>query len=334
MTTDLQLFDAAVTNTVALADRDANPAAVYLAGLTSPGSRLTMCAALNGLARIVARVDSETDGNGGRVSLSRSRLAYDVPWALLRHEHTAAIRAELAMRYSPKTANRMISALRGVLKAAWRLGLMTADDYARAADVRAVKGERVPAGRAIAQGELVALLGTCDTKPIGVRDAAMLSVLYGCGLRRAEIVSLSLNDYCPSDESLVVRGKGNKERRVPLPEGARRALVDWLAVRGSVAGPLFVGIGGRNRGGRLTTQAIYVMLHARARAAGVVGLSPHDLRRTFVGDLLDAGADIATVQKLAGHANVTTTAQYDRRGERAKRAAVDKLHVPYVRRSG
>ena len=110
-------------------------------------------------------------------------------------------------------------------------------------------------------------------------------------------------------------------------------LLDWLSVRGDDPGPLFVSI---NRGGRLggslTAQAVYNVLVKRGAAAKIPGFSPHDLRRTFISDLLDAGADITTVAKLAGHANVATTARYDRRGDRAKRKAVDLLSIPYTRR--
>ena len=110
------------------------------------------------------------------------------------------------------------------------------------------------------------------------------------------------------------------------------ALSDWLTIRGSRPEPLFWGIGNRNKGGRLTTQAIYTMLRRRAKEAGLDSLSPHDFRRTFVGDLLDRGADIATVQKLAGHASVVTIARYDRRSEEAKLKAAELLHAPYQKR--
>jgi integrase len=104
----------------------------------------------------------------------------------------------------------------------------------------------------------------------------------------------------------------------------------WLRVRGERPGGLFLPInkGGRICGVRVSDHAVYAVLRKRLAEAGVARLSPHDLRRTFVGDLLDAGVDLATMQRLAGHAS-PTTARYDRRGEATKRRAVEALHFPY-----
>jgi site-specific recombinase XerD len=294
---------------------DQEPAAVYLAGL-APGSRPAMSGALTAIARIITADPDATY----RV----------IPWAELRFQHTAAIRAELAGRYSHATANKMLSALRGVLRAAWKLGQVDAETYHRAVSFDRVRGESLPAGRAVPMAELTALLASCGPKKLGRRDAAVLALLYGCGLRRAEVVGLNLADYDPVTHSLRVRGKGNKLRQTPVVGGAAAALGDWLAWRGSEEGPLFTGQGNRNQGRRLTTQAIWKMVQTRAKRAGIPAVSPHDFRRTFVGDLLDRGADIVTVQKLAGHANVATTARYDRRGEQVKRQAAELLDVPYT----
>jgi site-specific recombinase XerD len=256
-----------------------------------------------------------------------------IPWGEMRFQHASLIKSVLSESYTPAGANKILSALRGVLRAAFNLGQMSAEDYQRAIQVKAIRGETLPAGRSITPGELQALIDVCshDLGAAGARDTAIVAILYSCGLRRAELAGLDLADYDRIEGTLRVRGKGRKERLAHVVNGAARALADWLTVRGIDPGPLFLPIrkGGHVTRGRLTTQAVYHILQTRADQAGVKSLSPHDFRRTFVGDLLDAGADISTVQRLAGHANVTTTARYDRRPEAAKRKAVELLHVPY-----
>lgn len=305
------------TGLVAPARLGEHPAAVYLARL-APGSRRTMRAALATIAGLL------TDGGADLSTL---------PWHLLRYQHTQAVRSLLAARYAPATANKHLAALRGVLAEAWRLGLIAGDDYQRAVDLPGVRGGALPRGRALSPGELRALFAACaDGSPAGVRDAALLAVLYGGGLRRAEAVSVDMSDFLLETGALTVRhGKGERARIVYLTGGAKDALDAWIALRGDAPGPLFLPI---NKGGgiarrRMTDQAVLALLRRRATKAGVGRFSPHDLRRTFISDLLDAGADIATVQKLAGHASVATTGRYDRRGEHAKQRAAALLHVPY-----
>lgn len=334
MTEDTALTPTLIAALAPLGDtpNDRNPALVYLAGLAK-GSRRTMLDALNTIAQISTGGMRGADGkwHGGTAD------ALTMPWGLLRFQHTTAIRSRLADEYEPATANKMLSALRGVLEACWRLGQMNAEDYHRARDVKNVRGQTVPAGRELTGGELGALMGACaaDDSLSGVRDAAIIAVMYAGGLRRDEVVSLQVEDYNATTGRLVIQGKGHKERTTYLNNGAADALADWLAARGSEAGALFPPV---NKGGiadnrPMTAQAIYNLLQKRAQEAGVKSFSPHDLRRTFVSDLLDAGADIATVAKMAGHANVQTTARYDRRPEEAKRKAAGLLHVPYSPRS-
>jgi len=295
---------------------DRHPAAVYLASL-SPGSRPTMRTAL----RIVA----------GVVCSGADELT--LPWPALDFAHTTALRSRIAARFAPATANRMLAALRGVLRAAFRLGLMTAEQLTRACAIEPVRGARVPRGRALSAGELRVLFESCTGGPAGAaRNAALLGVLYGGGLRRAEVVGLDLADYDAGTGALRVLGKGNKQRVVFAPVGTRHALAAWVSVRGPEPGPLLLPV---TKGGvavvrRMTPGAIAQVVDRLAARAKVAAFSPHDLRRTFVGDLLDAGADIATVQAQAGHSSPATTARYDRRGDRAKQRAAELLHVPFV----
>ena len=122
-------------------------------------------------------------------------------------------------------------------------------------------------------------------------------------------------------------GKGGKDRIFYLPRGAIALVENWLRIRGFMPGPLLcpVNKGGNLQMRRMTPDAVLKILKKRALQAGVEEFSPHDFRRTFCSDLLDASVDIVTFQKLAGHASPVTTAKYDRRGEETKRRAVQKL---------
>ena len=303
---------------LAISQADQNPALVYLASL-GPSSRRTMRSALDTIARLVS---------GGEAT------AETLPWHTLRRQHSAAVRAALASRYGVRTANRMLAALRGVLREALELGLMDAESFQRASRIKTIRGKPAPAGRALEREELRALFASCaggeTAASIDVRDAALLAVLYGAGLRRAEVVQLDVNDLAMESGALVVHGKGNKVRLAYVPESGRPLLLAWLSRRGAEVGPLFLPVqkDGALAWRRLTEGAIYKILERRARVASVPHFSPHDCRRTFIGDLLDAGADMSTVKELAGHASIETTARYDRRGERAKRSAADLLRVP------
>lgn len=296
---------------------DQHPAAVYLASL-APGSRRTMRQALDVVADMV----------------SAEATAMTLPWHEIGYQHVAAVRARLADTYAVTSANKMLAAIRGVLRQAFALGLTDAETFTRCVAVKSVRGTRVPAGRSLSQVELRAMFATCGaTSPGGTRDAALLAVAYAAGLRRSEIVGLDFADYDRRDGTLVVRGKGGKERIAHVTNGSRSAVECWLALRGDELGPLFLPVNkvGRIHRRRMTCQAVYDLLDRLARRANVEAFSPHDLRRTWIGDLLDAGADLATVQALAAHASVTTTARYDRRGEKTKRRAAELLHVPFDR---
>ena len=258
------------------------------------------------------------------------------PWQLLEFQHVAAIRARLVEhRYAASNINKMLSALRGTIKTAFNLGLMNAERLTRATAVKAVRGSRVPAGRSLQSGELRALFGVCDgRRPEGARNAAVLSLLYAAALRRSEVVGLDQSDFDAGTGRLRVRGKGNKERVVYLSNGGLMAVEAWLEHRGRHAGPLVhpVRKGGKILRRRVDDQSVLDLVRRLADKAGVQPFSPHDLRRTAVGDLLDGGVDLATAQKIAGHASpVTTSTSYDRRGERPKMKAAELLHVPFVK---
>lgn len=310
------------------------PFLVYVASLESPRSRRAMSACLHRLAALfhtaAGREPGPAPGEG-------------FPWGGLRAEHTAGLRALIGHQtvdgpdeepapWSPAYRNLHLSALRGVLRTAWRLGEMSTDDYERARAVRNFRGTRLPAGRSVHAAEFTALLRACaaDRSPAGARDAALLAVLYTTGARRAEVSGLRREDYDPGERSLRIVGKGDKQRLEYVHEGAAVLLGAWLAVDDRPSGPLFKPVhrSGAVQHRPMTDAAVRNAVVKRRRQAALPPMTPHDFRRTFIGDLLDQGVDLSTVQQLVGHASPATTARYDRRPERLRRGAVDKLPFP------
>ncbi|MHB2015360.1 MAG: tyrosine-type recombinase/integrase [Candidatus Xenobia bacterium] len=294
---------------------DPSPVSSYLGRLASPRSRSTMRDCLSVVAHLLGAADAEA-----------------IDWPALRYERTQQVRSQLAARYAPATANLHLAALRGVLEETWRLGLMDAESYRRAADLASIRGFRLPAGRMLSDDELRSLLDVCrsDRTLTGLRDAALIAMLYAGGVRRSEIVAVTLADYdAATGELRIRRGKGRKERIVYV-EVAAAEIARWLAARGTEPGALFPPIDRRGhvRPRALSSAAVLYVLEHRAAQARITHFSPHDLRRTCISGLLDAGVDLSIVQQLAGHANIQTTAKYDRRGEAAKRQAASRLRFP------
>jgi len=257
----------------------------------------------------------------------------NVPWHLLNEQVVSRMLASLRSRkLSKHTVAIYLAAIRGVARNAWRMKLITGDTYEAIKDLKPKGEKRVDRGRSVPPRELKALLKVCrdDPRIQGLRDAAMIWTLYGGGLRRAELVGLDLRDLRERDQAILVRGKGNKERLVYLGDEAWSAIQTWIKdVRGSEPGPIFTRIRRKDNltMDRLSPKAVYYLLEMRCIQAGIDIVRPHDMRRSFISHLLEYGEDIATVQVMAGHASITTTQRYDKRSEKRKKIAANKLSL-------
>ncbi|MEV0399265.1 site-specific tyrosine recombinase XerD [Actinoallomurus sp. NPDC050550] len=209
------------------------------------------------------------------------------------------------------SAARAVVAVRGLHRFAVREGMSAADP---ARDVKPpTPPRRLPKAIGIEAVErLLAVAGPADTAR-GMRDRALLELLYGTGARISEAVGLAVDDVDLDDAVVLLRGKGGKDRVVPVGRYAREALAAYLVrarpalnVRGQGGPALFLNA----RGGRLSRQSAWSTLRSAAARAGLEDVSPHTLRHSFATHLLDGGADVRVVQELLGHASVTTTQVY------------------------
>ena len=300
-------------------DAQRDPSAVYLARLAA-SSRRTMGEALDVMAEILAGAPC-------------SRAVF--PWHRVRYEHAQQLRAQLVERYGALTVNKMLAALRGVLKESWMLGLLDGESYQRAIVVKNVEASRLSTGQVINPGELAALFAACDDgTPLGRRDAALFALLRQTGGRRFEVAALELQNYQPSSGRLEFRAAKRQHERIDHVSGGGRALLDaWIEVRGAAPGSLLCPVDrwGRVEIRKLSVEAIWKACRRRATLAGVPAYHPHDFRHTAATNLTECGVDIRTVQEKLGHRQLTTTQRYVHPTAEALRRAGEMLVVPQRR---
>ncbi len=249
-----------------------------------------------------------------------------VPWNRVSEETLSAfVHRESRAGLSARSMARLVSALRSFFRFLVLGGYVKKDPTS----LLTTPSTWLALPKFLTVGEVEALLAAPDAnKPHGVRDRAMLEVLYGSGLRVSELAALKLAEVNLEDGFLVCRGKGGKERIVPLGRTACDAVKRYLAeVR-----PL-VDKGGREelflsrRGRPFTRQGLWKLLLKHASRAGLAGaIHPHVLRHSFATHLLEGGADLRSVQLMLGHSQITTTQIYTHVSRERLRRVYDKFH--------
>jgi integrase/recombinase XerD len=210
----------------------------------------------------------------------------------------------------PSTQARKVAAIRGFYGFALREGIASRDVGALLDSPR--PGSYLP--DVLDPDEVARILDAPPlSEPHGIRDAAILELLYACGLRVSELTGLDLDRLDLPGLQVRVIGKGNRERRVPMGDAARERLHRYLAgpratwTAGKPTPAVFVG----ERGRRLTRESVWRLVRRWTQVAGVVGhVTPHTFRHSFATHLLEGGADLRVVQTLLGHASISTTQLY------------------------
>ena len=227
--------------------------------------------------------------------------------------------------YQARSTARLLSGLRGFYRFLLREGLITQDPTLQ---VELPQLGR-PLPKSLSEADVEALLAAPEvTEPLGLRDRAMLEVLYACGLRVTELISLTLEQVNLRQGVLRVFGKGSKERLVPLGEEAMHWVERYVReargflLAGKPSDVLFPSL----RGEQMTRQTFWHRIKHHARVAGITkSLSPHTLRHAFATHLLNHGADLRVVQMLLGHSDLSTTQIYTH----VARARLQELHAKH-----
>ena len=244
----------------------------------------------------------------------------------LRRVDHLAVRAYLAhlarRKLSRSSIARHLSAMRSFFKYLMREAVVDANPARTVATPKREK--HLPS--VMQPSDVALLIEQPDTStPLGLRDRAFLELLYASGLRIAELVGIDIDDVELRARLVKVRGKGAKERIVPFGSKAEEAIRAWLAAREAPAEEeaLFVNY----RGSRITQRSVRRLFDGYVRDAALrAGISPHTMRHSFATHLLNAGADLRTIQELLGHSSLSTTQVYSHVDPRHLRRVYDRSH--------
>lgn len=235
----------------------------------------------------------------------------------------------LNKKYKPRSVARKMSSLRSLYKYMFQEGVIDANVFSEVSSPKLDK--TLP--KLVYYQELDNLFDSIDVKDaIGKRDYALLELLYGTGIRVSEFCSIRIQDIDFYNNSIIVMGKGAKERYLPIHENIKSALLDYLEfsrndllkkVKDDPTDILFLNY----KGGPLTPRGVRVILNnINERAANNLKISPHMLRHSFATHLLDNGADLRSVQELLGHVNLSTTQIYTHVSKERLKEEYNKFH--------
>ncbi|GGO65346.1 tyrosine-type recombinase/integrase [Bowmanella pacifica] len=292
----------------------ASPYALYL-GRLSPNSQRSITSQLKSIAQLLNWSPEDAQERFHQIDY---RQASHIKALLVKQD------------WSARSINRAMIAIRGIVKTAVLSGLVPEMQSIQLQAIGKVKhGEHQ--GNALSPKQVDALFKQLEHErsEIGLRNLCIFALLLGTGLRRSELIALRISDYAPEKHTLhIAKGKGNKSRTVFLPVWTEAYLKTWLQCRGDESGPLINRV---YRSGRIakdkavTDSGIYALTRKMLRLIGVEGVSPHDLRRTFITRLLQQNVDLNTVRQMAGHADISTTIMYDKRDHEVMQQAAAKL---------
>lgn len=295
---------------------------LYISNLSSVDSKLRVRQRLNYIAKMLGFASP-----------------LDMPWTQLRHRDLTRIKEQLELReLSPSTINGYLSAIKGVVNQIDNSDELKISEreYRRIKDFKGTKGNRISKGRAITKKEMKAFFNAINDNVnplITLRDSALFIVMFSCGLRRSEAVSITVDDINFKTSELKISGKGNKERIAYLQPAAAKHLATWVTESEHSNDDNYVFLRIRKNGDitdqALDTGTVNYLIDKYRGMAGIAHFSPHDFRRTFATELNRLNTPMSDIQELLGHSDVNTTRRYIKSNTAELKRASRKIKIDF-----